>query len=215
MRRNILGAGSQGRVVLEAWRAQHPADDFVFLDDNPLLHGTEILGAPVIGPLSAFNGLGEIVLAVGNNLLRLELGTFLAGLAATFGVVIHPTAFISPSAIISMGTIVLPGARVHTGAFLGMHVVVNTGAIVEHDSIVEDGASISPGVTMGGRVHIRRAAFISTGVTLAARCQVGEASIIGAGAVVVGAIGDKVLAYGVPARAVRKIDETIDFQSVL
>lgn len=215
MRRSILGAGSQGRVVLEAWRAQHPGDDFVFLDDNVQLHGTVVLGAPVVGSLSSFDGLGEIVLAIGNNLVRLDMGACLQSRGVTFGVVIHPTAFVSPSATISEGAVVLPGARVHTEAFLGKHVVVNTGAIVEHDSIIEDGVSISPGVAMGGRVHVGRGAFISTGATLAARSHVGESAIIGAGAVVVGAIGCKLLAYGAPARPIREINQTVDFASVL
>ena len=214
-RRYIVGAGGQGRVVLEVWRAQHPGDEFLFLDDNAKIHGTEILGAKVAGDISLLGRRdGEVLLALGDNPLRLELGAFWAGKGARFGRAIHPTAIVSPSAVIGAGTAVFAGAIVNTQARIGDFVIVNSGVIVEHDCVMADGVSLSPGVVMGGRVTIGRGTFVSTGVTLAARATVGAGSIVGAGAVVVGDVADDVVAHGAPARRVRAAGRE-DFRKVL
>jgi sugar O-acyltransferase (sialic acid O-acetyltransferase NeuD family) len=205
-RRYIVGAGGHGRVVVELWRAQHPTDELVLLDDDPTRHGQRVLGALVEGPVSLLGRRdGEAVLAIGHNPLRLELGARWRAAGVCFGRAIHPSAVISPSARIGDGTVVFAGVVVNTGAAIGAHVIVNTGVIVEHDCVIEDGASLSPGARMGGRVVVGRGAFLSTGVTIGARGKVGAGSIVGAGAVVLSELPADVLAYGVPARPVRAV----------
>jgi sugar O-acyltransferase (sialic acid O-acetyltransferase NeuD family) len=214
--RCIIGAGPQGRVTLETWRAQHEHDTFVFLDEDSSLHGTTILGAQVIGTQGESSLLrDEVVIAIGHNWQRIRVSADLSKLGAQFGRPVHPTAMVSPSAAIGEGTIVHPAAIVHTQAEVGKHVLINTGAIIEHDCAIGDGASLGPGVRMGGRARVGAGAFLSTGVTVAARAEIGEGTIVGAGAVVIGDLPSAVLAYGVPARPVRPIDETFDFRRLL
>ncbi len=212
----IVGAGAQGRVVLENWRAARPDARFVFLDDDAKLHGTKILGAEVVGPLAKVHELGEgaaVVLALGNNRTRLALAARLAGVR--FGTVIHPSAVVMPSATIGAGTVVFAGAIVNTDARIGEHVVINTGVLVEHDALIGRGASLSPGTRSGGRIEVGEGAFIATGVTLAPRVKVGAWSIVGAGSVVVKDVPERTLAYGVPARAVRSIGDDFDWRRLL
>lgn len=212
----IVGAGAQGRVVLETWRAMDPDAEFLFVDDAPAAQGTEVLGARVAGPLASLPELGgDVVVALGHNELRLRLGAELAAKGVLFGRAIHPSAVVSPTATIGPGTVVLPRAVVHTAASLGRHVIVNTGVVVEHDCVLEDGASVSPGACMAGRVRVGRAAFVSAGVTLAPRVTVGAGSVVGAGAAVVSDLPEGVLAYGVPARVVRRLADGFDFRTLL
>ena len=215
MKRIVVGAGAQGRVVLEMWRAQHPHDEFLFLDDSATLHGSAILGAPVAGPVSSigtFEGAAEAVVAIGNNRIRLAVAD---RFGIQLGIVIHPSAVISPSSVIGAGTVVFAGAIVGTQAKVGANVILNTGVIIEHDATVEDGASFSPGTKTGGRIHVGRGAFLATGVTLAPRVRVGAWSVVGAGSVVVRDIASQTLAHGVPARPVRAIDDSFDWQTLL
>lgn len=202
----VVGAGAQGRVVLESWRAAEPGASFAFLDDAPDAAGRLVLGVEVLGGTALLAGLGcRVMLGIGRNPARLALGARLAEMGARFATVIHPSAVISPSASLGPGAVVLPGAVVHTEARIGAHVIVNTGAVVEHDCILEDGASLCPGARMGGRVRIGRGAFVATGATLAPRVTVGEGAIVGAGAVVVSDVPAGTICYGVPARVVREI----------
>ena len=212
---SIVGAGAQGRVVLESWRAARPGAGFVFLDADPTRHGTTLLGAPVSGPLEEADLDGELIVALGANRERVRVAAELATRGARFGVVIHPSAVVAPSATIGEGSVLLPGSIVHTDARVGAHVIVNSGAIVEHDCIVEDGASLSPGVRMGGRARVGARAFLSTGVTLGARTTVGADAVVGAGSVVVDAIPDSTLAFGVPARVQRAIGPEFDARRLL
>lgn len=205
MRRWLLvGAGAQGRVVLEALRAMAPEDEIAFADDEPTRLGQHVLGARVVSDVASVRGADAlIVLTVGHNLARLALAARLEGV--TFGVVVHPSAVVAPSATLAPGAMVLPGALVHTGAVVGSHAIVNTGAALDHDGVLGEGASLAPGVRSGGRVSVGRAAFVSTGVVLAARAVVGEGSIVGAGSVVVREVPARVVAYGCPARPIRAV----------
>jgi sugar O-acyltransferase (sialic acid O-acetyltransferase NeuD family) len=211
----VVGAGAQGRVTLEAWRSARSDARFVFVDDDPRLHGTSLLGAEVVGGLDRLTELaGRVVIALGNNETRLAIAARLEG-KVEWGTVVAASATVLPSVTIGPGSVVLAGAVVNTEARIGAHVVVNTGVVVEHDCVIEDGASLSPGTRMGGRVRVGRAAFVSTGVTLAPRVTVGAGAVIGAGAVVMRDIPDRVLAYGVPARVIRPIDASFDWKRLL
>lgn len=214
----IIGAGAQGRILVEIWRAQEPGVELHFLDDDERLHDSRILGVRVDGAVEtlAKTDLSDVrvVLAVGDNRQRLALAEAWDSRSAHWATLVHPAATIMPSAVIGAGSVVFPHALVNTGAHVGKHVVINSGAVVEHDAVVEDGASLSPGVSMGGRVRIGRAAFISTGVAIAPRITIGAGTLVGAGAVVVDDLPAEVLAYGVPAKVVRRLDQD-DFRRVL
>jgi acetyltransferase EpsM len=215
----IVGAGAQGRIIAEVWRAQHPEARFVFLDDDPALHGRRIGGVEVVGPVRTLSAAEHrhtrVVLAIGDNRQRLELAAVWDTERVVWGNAVHPSATLMPSATVGGGTVVFAHAVINTGAQVGQHVIVNTAVIIEHDAVIEDGVSLSPGVSMGGRVCVGRGAFVSAGVTIAPRVTIGAGSIIGAGATVIGDVPADVLAYGVPARVIRSLDSTFTFGRLL
>ena len=212
----IIGAGAQGRVVLDTWRQQHPRRSFVFLDDDRALWATLVLGAPVEAGLDRLaSHPGEAVLAIGNNQVRRALAEAWKAAKVAWARVVHPSAVVSPSATVEPGAVILAGAVVNTQAFVGEHVIINSGAIVEHDCVLKAYASISPGVCMGGRVEIGEAAFLATGVSVAPRVRIGAGTVVGAGAVVLGDLPDGVLAYGVPARVVRPLGPDFAWRRLL
>jgi len=44
--------------------------------------------------------------------------------------VVHPRAFVSPSASIGAGRVIMPGAIVNARSMIGNHCIINSGAIV-------------------------------------------------------------------------------------
>ena len=64
--------------------------------------------------------------------------------------------------------------------------------------------SLSSGVTTGGYVKLGKYSAITLGVTIIDRITIGENVVVGSGSLVMNDIGDNVLAYGLPAKEIRK-----------
>lgn len=208
----IVGAGAQGRVVLEALRASGKYGPICFLDDNASLLGTRLNGAEVIGGLDQAleSDCQDVVMvvALGNPLERIRLGSLIVARGMRLANAIHPSAVIAGGVEMGCGNYVGARAVLNTDARLGNHVIVNTGAIVEHDCVLEDGSAVGPGAILGGRVRLEQSSFISAGATVISRVRIGRESVVGAGAVVTKDLPANVLAWGVPARVTQ---QTADF----
>ncbi len=142
-----------------------------------------------------------VVLAFGDGQSRLDL---LETIGDEFcPPLIHPTAFVSPSARIGAGTVVLPGAIVNASSTVGRAVIINSGAIIEHDCKIGDGAHISPHATMCGSVRVGARSWIGAGSTVIQGIDIGNDAIVGAGATIIRSVPDSITIVGNPGRAIR------------
>lgn len=202
----VIGAGGHGKVVAEvAAAAGYEVLGFFddFAETSPL-KGYLLLGR--IAELSELAGRGVgTVIAVGDNRRRRELAAGISGLVR-FATVIHPSAVVSGSAQIGEGTVVMPQVTINACAVIGSHVILNTSCTVEHDCAVGDFAHISPGAVLCGGAQIGTGAHIGAGAVVIPGCRVGSWSVVGAGAAVVSDIPDGVVAIGVPARVLRRLE---------
>jgi len=118
------------------------------------------------------------------------------------GIIISPSATVSPVARISEGGVILHGAYIGPFAHLDVNVLVGTRAIIEHDSnigrhsIVLTGAIVNGGCNIGCRVMVGSGAVISNDITVVDDVR------IGAGAVVVKDIMEPGTYVGCPARLI-------------
>lgn len=117
-----------------------------------------------------------------------------------WGTVVHPTAFVAPSAHLDPGVFVGPQAVVHTNARIGGHVIVNTGAIVEHDVTIGRAAHLAPGVITGGGATVGQLAMVGLGAVIRDHISVGQRALVGMGAVVIRDVPDEAQVRGNPAR---------------
>lgn len=145
-----------------------------------------------------------VVFGIGSNTVRKRLVKELGLPRTSFISLIHPTAVISPSAVIGLGTVVMPGVVVNADATIGDHAILNTGSIIEHDCKVADYAHISPQSILAGGVTVGEGAHVGAGASVIPLKTVGEWSTIGAGAAVVSNIPSNVTAIGVPAKEIWK-----------
>lgn len=204
----ILGAGGHAKVVAEI--AQSAGFYVVgFLDDylnEAPLPGYKVLGATALAKdLLAEDPSLQMVIAVGDNNARKQLATAMDAWADRFVTLVHPSAVVSPYAMIGLGTVVMPHATINAGARIGNHAILNTACSVDHDCFIGAFAHISPGVHLAGAVRVEEGAHLGVGVAVIPKVTIGAWSIVGAGASVIKDIPPRVVAVGVPARVIRHI----------
>ena len=88
--------------------------------------------------------------AVGNYRKRLEMYAKAKRFGFLIPVLIHPEAYVSPSASVGEGTVILPKAVVHTGATIGKECILSIGSLTDHDCVLEDGVHLDCGVIVKG-----------------------------------------------------------------
>lgn len=207
----IWGASGHAKVVTDIVRLRGEYEIVGFLDDlNSHLYGSDFCGAKILGGRDKLEqlrreGVRHLILGFGKCHARLELSSLVKSLGFTLAIAIHPRATIAQDAQVGPGTVVVAGAVVNPGSSIGENVIINTLASVGHDCVVEDGAHIAPGVRLGGAAKVGRAAWVGIGSTVIEGVRIGVGARIGAGSVVTEDIPGCVLAYGVPARIIRKI----------
>jgi sugar O-acyltransferase (sialic acid O-acetyltransferase NeuD family) len=195
----IFGAGGQGSIVADILQ-RSGITPVAFVDETPSLHGTSVLGVPVIGASIDAIEHDAVIVAIGDNHARRVITEQLLAMGETLATAIHPFTSIAPSATIGEGSMISAGAIVLPRAVVGRGVLLNTKASVDHDSIVGDFAHVSAGATVGANARIGGETLIALGATVTSGRSVGARTVIGAGAVVVRDIPNDVIAFGVPAR---------------
>ena len=189
----LYGAGGHGKVIKEIIEACGGKVE-AFVDDN--LSRDEWAGLPVVHDVE---GIEEMIVSIGNNKTR----KMIAGkLDCRFGVAIHPSAIVSPSATIGEGTVIMPGAIVNADAVIGRHCIVNTGASVGHDCHLEDFCHVAPHATLCGTVHLGEGVWIGAGAVVNPNIEIGEWTVVGSASAVTGNVEPNVTVAGIPARMI-------------
>ena len=184
-----------------------------FLDDLfPEKRGLPFCGSTVLGGREQLDslktaGVDRLVVAVGDCRVRTQLAQTAASKGFQLERAIHPKAVIAPGVSIGPGTVVAAGAVINPGVTVGPNAIINTSSSVDHECCIGEGAHIGPGVRLGGRVTVGRCAWVGIGAVVKDGITIGADSIVGAGAVVLDPIPDGVVAYGVPAKVVRKAND--------
>lgn len=176
----IVGAGGHGQSVAEALASQGGVSVVGFLDDGAPV-GSTVLGLPVLGKvraLSAQVGQADAALvAIGNNAVREKLTAQVLAVGLALATVVHPRAFVAPSARVGPGTAIMAGAIVGTCAQLGQGSIVNCGAVVDHHAVVEDFGHLGVSACMAGGARLGRGAWMQAG------CALGYGVVVPAGSV--------------------------------
>ena len=127
----ILGAGQYGRVVRETAEAMDCFEKISFLDDNRPL---------AIGKLTDYQGFlqdyDSAFVAMGNPQLRMQWLQKLEQVGYELPVLIHPRAYVSPSAVLGKATIAEPMSVVNAGAVIELGGLLCAGCVVNHNAHV-------------------------------------------------------------------------------
>lgn len=208
----IWGASGHALVVADIVGLQGEYEIFGFIDNvNSDRHGTKFFGAPILGGEEQLDtllqkGVEHMICGFGNCKARLEITERIQAKGFSLASAIHPGAIVAQSASIGFGTVIAAASVVNPGASIGNSVIINTSSSIDHECIIEDGVHICPGSHLAGKVTVERGAWVGIGATVIDRVRIGAGSVIGAGAVVVNDIPPCVIAYGVPARIVKRAE---------
>ncbi|MBM4113286.1 MAG: acetyltransferase [Phycisphaerae bacterium] len=201
----VMGAGGHGKVVAETAEAAGWSD-VRFLDDR-VPTGSRVAAWPVEGTfptaLQAAKGT-SVVVAVGDNALRLDWIDRLARLGIDCPAIVSPHAIVSSRASIGEGTVVVAGAIVAIAARIGRACIVNTACSIDHDCEIGDGTHVSPGARLGGGVIVGARSWIGIGATVRNDLRIGTDAVIGAGSTVVRPVADGSTVIGVAAQPKRR-----------
>ncbi len=152
----LIGNGGHAKVVREVISAQFPAWKL---------------------KLNQWFGPDYVFIAVGNNYHRRKEASMYNG-KNPFIKLIHPTAYVSPSAHIGMGTIVMAGAVIQADVRIGKHCIINTGASVDHDCLIEDFVHVAPGVNLCGGVEVGEGSLLAVGLGFAPNSKIPKWSFV-------------------------------------
>lgn len=138
----ILGSGAHSEVVLEIALSLNYFDKISFLDD---FH----TGKNIIGTFKDIhllkNQYSFVFPGFGDNRKRYHILKGLEGTPYVIPTLIHPTAYISPSAQIGIGTLVEPKAVVNSHTTISPYCIIGIGAMIDHNCHVQKSCHIDCG----------------------------------------------------------------------
>lgn len=133
----ILGAGGHGKVVREVAVSMLNADGNHMYETVDFLDDVANIAVGKIADLENFkNHYDSVFCGIGNNEIRKQLLEMAEKMGFTIPFLIHPSAYVSPTAKIEAGTVIEPNAIVNTNAVIRRGCIVSAGAIVDHDAVV-------------------------------------------------------------------------------
>lgn len=86
---------------------------------------------------------------IGNNRFRAEIFSRLKNAGYNLVTLIHPTAYVSSSAVIREGTIIQSKTIVNVYSVIGIGSIIGLGTIIDHDVVIGDCCHINSGAIIG------------------------------------------------------------------
>jgi len=165
----ILGAGGFGQAVAETAMLLGQWPEIYFADDrwpecNKVKDFEIISDIKNIGKLDLSDV--QVIAAVGNNHLRQQWHNRLRDSNFPLAAIVHPQAWISPSAQIGSGAIIMAGCVVGTAARIGEGVILNSGALLDHDVEIGQYAHLSLGVKIASAKKVEDFSFLEAGTII-------------------------------------------------
>lgn len=199
----IVGCSGHGKVAADIAVKTGKYDQICFLDDNPK---SECCMQFLVVGNSDYEEISredEIVVAIGNSVIREKLMKRYQSRGYNLTTLIHPDAVIGMNVKIGIGTVIMAGAVVNPDTVLGEGVIINTGATVDHDNYIGDYAHVSVGAHLAGTVLVGRHSWIGAGAVVSNNVSICDSAMIGAGTVVIKDIMECGTYIGVPSRKIK------------
>lgn len=162
----ILGAGGHGQVIKEVSEAMKDEEgkaiynQIDFLDDR---------SKNAIGKLNDamryLKDYDEAFVGIGDNRIRKYYMEYLENIGFAIPTLIHPSAYVSNSAVIKKGVVIEPKAIVNANTLIEKGTIISIGAMVDHDTRI------------GPYCHINTGAICKAGSQILGECKLDAGSV--------------------------------------
>jgi len=204
----VVGASDFGRELAQYVQDAAERDPKIrlrgFLDDDPEKKAENAKGpdVEVIDDTLTYTiqEHDRFLIAPGDPAIRKRLSCRLAERGGRFFTLIHPTAYVAPTAKLGEGCIIGPFANVGSFATISDHVLLNLYASAGHDTKIGSWTVISPYASANGGCLIEEQVFFGSHAVVTPNKRVGAQSRVAAGAVVYRDVPELSLAAGNPAK---------------
>jgi UDP-perosamine 4-acetyltransferase len=209
----IVGAGTYGEAMYEL-AAILNYEVVAYFDEDQNKEDTFVMDKIVIGkfseyPIEEIQGKNFIV-AIGNNEIRFRLMEYIQQNGGITPTLIHPSAIVSPSAIIGNGVYIQANANIWTKVKIENYCIISPGVVIAHHTTIGKACLISTLTGVGASINIKEKVFIGMGSTIVTgTSEIGENTIIGAGTVVLKSVESDSVYVGTPARKIKSLIESI------
>jgi len=208
----VYGAGYFGFMrIIKAINKIRPTYKLKgFIDDDPKLKNKKKWGIPVVENRSAIPRLSKtrnncfFHNITRNPSLKKKIANIFDENKCEIVSLIFPKVNLD-FVKIKKGCLVPEGCIIGSGSKIGNYTTLRLASIVSHDVIVEDFSYIGPGAVCSGFSRLKEGSFVGAGAVILPGRTIGKNSIVGAGSVVTRDISDNVVAYGNPAKEVRRV----------
>lgn len=203
----IYGAGGLGRELLGLVNAIDPQKEewhfLGYIDDNNSSNNSLI-----IGDSSWFDSLNEpvsVVLGIASPQAKARIYDKLQKSSLVeFPILIHPQAYVEPSATLAQGCVISAFCFVAVESSLGICSFLNAGAQLGHDSKIGNFTSLMPQASVAGNVTIGDKTFVGMNASILQGLTIGTDVTVGIGSVLLNNVPDGVTVMGYPARIIQK-----------
>lgn len=206
----IIGAGTYGQTYA-SYLTESGVEIVGFIDDDPTLCGTEVMGIPVIGNFDCLkqNSFKEriknVYCPIGDNAIREQYLSESKDLGYHIPSFFHRSVDIGPDVQMGEANYVLAGSVIMPHTITSDYLMVSMGTTIGHHVTIEKSVFISSGVRIGANLSIKEYAYIGIGATVMSNIgEIGEEALIGAGSVIIRNVEAKTTVVGNPGRVLHK-----------
>ena len=209
----VIGVGGYASNLVDLMRDENQAAGrdlwrpVGFLDDEPSRRGSDYYKLPILGPLDSairfsdccfINAIGSAKSAPLKPALMEKTGIPLDH----FVTLKHPTAYVSPSAVVAVGTAIAQHCVVMSEAVVGLHVKMLPLATISYGADIGDYSTVAGGAVVAAEVRIGKCGYIGANSAIRERIRIGDNVIVGMGAMVTRDIASGATVVGSPARVI-------------
>lgn len=163
-----------------------------YIDDNKENYDSYSFVSPYLGTIQNHEVLEhvEYIMGIANIQFRRTIVENFLQKGAKFATLIHPSAIVSPSAIVGEGCVVAHNASIGPKAIIGNFNMLNSRCTIGHDSTVGNFNFIGPQVVLSGFTKVGNNNMFGVNSATIPTIEIGDNNTIAAGMIITKTVKD-------------------------